>query len=79
MRVLRSTPFKRDFKKLPLAIQIRAEKAVRLLIQNPRHPSLEARVVDVRRRIWKAKIDSGCRFTFEIRLDLIILRRLGGA
>jgi mRNA interferase RelE/StbE len=77
MRIRRSGPFKRDFAKLPEGIKRRAEKAFRLLLQDPRHPSLEARIVDEKRRIWKAKVDGGYRFTFQIEGEVIILRRIG--
>ena len=51
MKLRRSGPFKRDFHALPPVIQRRAEKALHLLASNPRYPSLEARIVDKKRRI----------------------------
>lgn len=78
MKPLFTKQFIRDYQVLSPDIQKKFSKQLELLLSNPRHPSLEARIVDTKRRIWKAKIDSGCRFTFEVRRDLIILRRLGG-
>lgn len=77
MRIRRSGPFKRDFAKLPAEFQRRAEKALRLLVQDPSHPSLKARIVDKKRRIWKAKVNGGYRFTFQIEGGTAILRRIG--
>lgn len=77
MRIHRSGPFRRDFAQLPKLIKRRAEKALRLLIQNLRHPSLEARIVDKKRRIWKAKVNGGYRLTFQLERDTITLRRIG--
>lgn len=51
MKLRRSGPFKRDFHALPPVIQRRAEKTLLLLASNLCHPSLEARIVDKRRRI----------------------------
>jgi len=77
VRIHRSGPFRRDFAQLPKLIKRRAEKALRLLIQNLRHPSLEARIVDKKRRIWKAKVNGGYRLTFQLERDTITLRRIG--
>ncbi|MEM2941779.1 MAG: type II toxin-antitoxin system RelE/ParE family toxin [Thermoproteota archaeon] len=77
MELERTQSFQRDYKKLPSEIKRRAEQALRFLASNPRHPSLEARIVDKRRRIWKAKVNGGYRFTFQIERGLIILRRIG--
>ena len=77
MKLERTESFRRDFQKLPLSIRRRTEKALRLLAQNVRHPSLKARIVDKKRRIWKANINGGYRFTFQMEGDRIVLRRIG--
>jgi len=77
MKFRRTGPFKRDYAKLPKPIRRRVEKALRLLLRDIHHPSLKARIVDKKRRIWKANIDGGYRFTFQIEGDTIILRRIG--
>ena len=78
MKIQRSGPFRRDFDRLSNPMKRRAEKALRLLIQNLRHPSLEVRIVDHKRRIWKAKVNGGYRLTFQIEKETISLRRIGG-
>jgi len=77
MRPFFTKPFVRDYRGLPPEIQRRFDKQLGLLLENPRHPSLGARIVDNRRRIWKAKINGGYRFTFQIEGETIILRRIG--
>lgn len=77
MKPLFTKPFVRDYQSLPVQIQKRFDKQLVFLLETPRHPSLEARLVDRRRRIWKAKVDGGYRFTFQIEGEIIILRRMG--
>lgn len=77
MELERTQAFKDDYKKLPKEIQRRLEKALRFLAQNLRHPSLKARIVDKKRRIWKANIDRGYRFTFTIEKGYYRLRAVG--
>lgn len=77
MKIRRSGPFKKDFKKFPPPIKRRTEEVVRLLASNPRHPSLRTRITDKKRRIWKVDINGGYRFTFRIEDEIIVLRRAG--
>lgn len=77
MRPIFTKPFVRDYRKLPSDIQKQFDKKLELLLANPRHPSLEARIVDQKRRIWKAKVNGGYRFTFHIAQDILTLRRIG--
>jgi mRNA-degrading endonuclease RelE of RelBE toxin-antitoxin system len=77
MKIRRLGPFRKDFGKFPGSIKRRAERALRLLVQNLHHPSLEARIVDKRKRIWKARMNGGYRFTYRIEGEIIELRRIG--
>lgn len=77
MKIKRTQSFERDFRKLSPALMGRAEKALRLLIQNLRHPSLEARLVDKKHRIWKAKVNGDWRLTYQLEVNAIVLRRIG--
>lgn len=77
MKLIRTDPFKEDFQKLPEEIKRRAEKALRLLAGDLRHPSLRTRIVDKKKRIWKANINGGYRFTFQIEKDAYLLRAVG--
>jgi len=77
MKIQRTDPFLKDFKKLPDDIKRRVEKALRFLVSNPRHPSLKARMIDKKRRIWKANVNGGYRFTFTIEKGFYRLRAVG--
>ena len=77
MRPIFTRPFVRDYQRLPAIRQEQFDKQMELLLKNPRHPSLQARIVDTKRRIWKAKVNGGYRFTFQVRRDVAILRAIG--
>jgi mRNA-degrading endonuclease RelE of RelBE toxin-antitoxin system len=82
MNIFRTEIFKRDFRRMPEAIQRRVEKALRLLVENLRHPSLRAKKMEGERDpegrdIWEARASRGYRFTFAIAGDTYILYRLG--
>jgi mRNA-degrading endonuclease RelE of RelBE toxin-antitoxin system len=66
MRFIRSTQFKRNYKKAPPAIQERIKKALHLLAQDTHHPSLRAKIVDPGKRIWQARVNGGWRFYFQV-------------
>ena len=77
MRLIRTNHFRREWKKLPVKIRRRAQKALRLLISNIRHPSLRAKIVDETKRIWQARVNGGYRFYFQIRDDAYYLLDIG--
>lgn len=67
-----------DFKKLPKEIQKKVLKAIRLLAENPQHPSLRAKPIQGAKGIYEATPDMHYRMTYE-RLpgDRLLLRRVG--
>lgn len=71
--------FKQDYKRLPKNIQKTADKQLSLLIENPRHPSLQIRKLrsDPTGKIWYGRISRDYRFTFEIEGEFYILRGIG--
>lgn len=82
MNIFRTESFKRDFQRLPEAVQRRTEKALRFLVENLRHPSLRAKKMEGERDpegrdIWEARVSRFYRFTFAIAGDTYILYRLG--
>ncbi len=72
MKILRGEPFKRDLQSLPEDAQRRAEKAIRLLTENPRHPSLRARKMKGLEDIWEASVSMSYRITYQIQGDTLI-------
>lgn len=77
MRIIRTDPFKKDFKKLPKEIKRKTEQSLRFLVENIHHPSLRARKMEGVRDIWEASVTMQYRFTFENQEDAYVLRRIG--
>ena len=73
MRIVRTEHFKRSYKKAPSEVKERLKKALSLLAQDLRHPSLRAKIVDPERRIWQARVNGGWRFYFQIREETYYL------
>jgi mRNA-degrading endonuclease YafQ of YafQ-DinJ toxin-antitoxin module len=75
---IRWTPlFRRDFERLPDEVRFRAEKAIRLLKENPRYPSLRSKKMENVDNIWEASVTISHRITYEVSGDTLILRRIG--
>ncbi len=70
--------FLKQFNQLPKPIRKKALKSIRLLAENPKHPSLRSKPVQGAKGIYEASLDMHYRFTFE-RLpgDVLRLRAIG--
>lgn len=67
--------FDRLFSRLPKDIQKKVLKAVRLLAQNRRHPSLRSKPVEGAPGIFEARVDVQYRMTYErLAGDILLLR-----
>lgn len=77
MRIKTTSPFDRDFTRLPSVIQRRAARQFRVLLENPRHPSLRIKKMEDPRDIWEGRITKQYRFTFQIVDDVYLFRRVG--
>lgn len=66
MRAVYTTRFLKSYADAPPAIQRTADRRIRLLAHNLRHPSLRAKKYDERRDIWQARANGGWRFYFRI-------------
>ena len=77
MRLERTERFQRAFQALPKTIHRRAAKQMALFLGNPRHPSLRIKKMEGCQYIWEGRITQNYRFTFQIRKDACILRRIG--
>jgi len=75
--VQRLKSFVKDYADLPADVRQKAEKALLLLIENPRHPSLQVKKIQGTRNILEARIDLKHRITFHWEGSLLILRRIG--
>ena len=65
--------FQRWYARLPDKIKKKTQKALRLLAENPRHPSLRSKPIEGARWIFEARVDQKYRLTFE-RLPGNVLR-----
>lgn len=73
-----SKPFVRDYQALPDPIKSEVDKALRLLLENPRHPSLQTKKMQPKvRGIFEARVTQGYRLTFHLDVLAIVLRRVG--
>jgi mRNA-degrading endonuclease YafQ of YafQ-DinJ toxin-antitoxin module len=70
--------FLKQFKELPKEIQKKGRKAIRLLAENPKHPSLRSKPIRGAKGIFEASLDMQYRLTYE-RLpgDVLRLRVVG--
>ena len=73
-----SERFEQDFVLLSLDIRKKVSKAMRLLAENPRYPSLRAKPVHGIAGVFEARVDICYRMTYE-RLpgDALLLRSVG--
>ena len=77
MKIILTDPFKKDYEKLPKQIQIRTDKQLKFLSENPYHPSLDTKKIHGVIDIWEGRISKDYRFTFKITGDKFIIRRIG--
>ena len=77
-KVKASARFKKAFKKLPPELQVKVIKALQLLSENPRHPSLQTKPIQGIRGIYEARVDQSCRMTYQRLPDNVLLLRVVG-
>lgn len=77
MTILRSNNFAKDYRRLPQAIQKKAERQLRTLVRDWRHPSLSVKKMKGHLNIWEARIDYQHRLTFQVTEDTLVLRTIG--
>ena len=77
MRLQYTDRFQRAYNDLTDDDAERVKKALRLLVGNPRHPSLRVKRMQGTDHIWEASASLSIRLTFEMHGDLIVLRNVG--
>jgi len=77
MKLLFTYSFIKDYRALPDQLQKTVDKKLKLFLDNQRHPSLNIKKMQDPRDIWEGKITQGYRFTFQMKGEVCILRRLG--
>ena len=77
MAVILTEQFEQAYEKLSRAEKRSARKALALLADNPRHPSLRVKKMEGRKNIWEARSSKRLRVTFEMGGETIIMRNVG--
>ena len=77
MRLARTHRFKRAYQELKPEDQSLADKAIRFLAVDTRHPSLRVKKIKGTEGIWEARVSRSIRMTFQMQGDLVILRNIG--
>ena len=77
MNIKTEKPFDRDYARLPRHLQERVKKQLSLLLEDPRHPSLQTQKMKGQSDIWEGRITQDYRFTFKIEGSTYRLRRVG--
>ncbi len=77
MQFARTERFKRAYQHLTAQEQERLKKALTLMAENLRHPSLQVKKIKGTARVWEARVSLSCRMTFEFDGETIILRNVG--
>jgi mRNA interferase RelE/StbE len=65
--------FERQYRTLTEQLKAKVDKQLRLLTENPRHPSLRAKKYDEARGVWQARVDRRYRFYFQLQDDTCVL------
>jgi len=70
--------FLKSFAQLPAPVQEKIEKQIALLAENPRHPSLQTRLIQGAPGIYEARVDIDYRLTYEREADDTFVLRVVG-
>jgi len=77
MKLYPTKDFIECYESLSQRIQKQADKQLELLLQNLHHPSLRIKKMKGVKNIWEARVTKDYRFSFGIKGDTYILRRIG--
>ncbi len=69
MKFLYSARFLKQYSAAPAPIQKAFDKQLKLLLENFRHPSLQAKKYDEANDIWQGRVNREWRFYFSINGD----------
>lgn len=71
-------PFVRDYQALPEAIRTEIDRVLKLLLDDPRHPSLQAKKMQpAKRGIFEARVTLDYRVTYTVDGSKLVMRRVG--
>jgi len=72
-----TTRFASDYNRLPQTLQQRVDKALGLLLDNPRHPSLQIKKMKGSEDRWEGRVSLHYRLIFTVEADAYVLLRVG--
>lgn len=72
-----SNRFVRAYKKLDGETRLQVDKVIRVIVENPGHPSLRLKRVRGTKDIWEASMNMSIRITLRFTGDIIQLRNVG--
>jgi addiction module RelE/StbE family toxin len=73
----RTNRFKKDYQKLPSDVQRRVDQKLRLLLQDPRYPSLRVHKLRGVEGLWEFSVTMEYRVIFEIEGEYYVLLGVG--
>jgi mRNA-degrading endonuclease RelE of RelBE toxin-antitoxin system len=77
MKLRPTERFAKDYERLPEQLQRRVDKALGLLLANPRHPSLQIKKLKGSESRWEGRVSRQYRLIFTIAEDTYVLLRVG--
>lgn len=69
--------FAKEYERLPQHLQRRVDKTLELLLENPRHPSLQIKKIKGHENRWEGRVALHYRLIFSIEGDTYLLLRVG--
>jgi mRNA-degrading endonuclease RelE of RelBE toxin-antitoxin system len=76
MPLIFTNRFKKAYRRLPQDIQSKVKKAIRLLDEDPRHPSLRVKRIQGTDKVYEGRIARKYRFSFEFEGEVRMLRNV---
>lgn len=77
MRLLLTERFRRSYRSLEAADQDRVKKALKLMAEDLKYPSLRVKKIQGTKGIWEARASRSLRITFQMEEGSILLRNVG--
>jgi len=77
VEILFTEQFEQAYEKLTKAEKRGVRKALTLLGDNPKYPSLRVKKMEGRKNIWEARPSKRLRMTFEMAGETIFMRNVG--
>ena len=77
MKIRLTGTFRKDYRRLPKEIQAKADKQLRFLVENPKHPSLKIHRIEGAEGFWEFYVDRSYRGVYTQEGEVIVLRYIG--